>query len=98
MAGFFAGGADGSARKSPRFGWLSAWEGVRFEATEYRELDPERVLVLGRYGGRGRTSALELGQVGSDTAAVFDMRGGKVTKLVLYFDRKRAFADLGLAP
>jgi hypothetical protein len=28
--------------------WLSTWEEFRLEATEYRELDPERVLVLDR--------------------------------------------------
>jgi hypothetical protein len=76
--------------------WSSAFEGVRFEATEYRELEHERVLVLGHYSGRGRTSGLEIGQVGSDTAAAFHVRGAKVTKLVLYTDR--ASADLGLAP
>jgi len=78
--------------------WFRAFEDVRFEATEYRELDLQRVLVLGHYSGRGRTSGLEVGQVWSDTAAVFHMRRRKVTKLILYLDRDRAFADLGLAP
>jgi hypothetical protein len=36
--------------------WLSAWEGYRFEADAYRELDDERILVLGHQGGRGKTS------------------------------------------
>ena len=45
--------------------WFRAFEDVRFEATEYRELDLKRVLVLGHYSGRGRTSGLEVGQVWS---------------------------------
>jgi SnoaL-like protein len=80
-------------------GFLSAWEGFHTEVEEYRELDAERVLVLGHFGGRGKTSGLELGQMGSKAAtAVFDVRGGKVTRLVLWFDRERALADLGLPP
>jgi hypothetical protein len=78
--------------------WFRAFEDVRFEVTEYRELDLQRVLVLGHYSGRGRTSGLEVAQVWSDTAAVFQMRRRKVTKLILYLDRERALADLGLAP
>ena len=78
--------------------WLSAWEGFRSEAQEYRELDDERVLVLSRYSGRGKTSGLELGQMEAKGATLFHIRGGKVTRFVGYWDRQRAFVDLDLAP
>jgi ketosteroid isomerase-like protein len=77
--------------------WLSAWEDLNVEADEYRELDDERVLVLSRYSGRGKTSGLELGQVGAKAATLFHIRDGKVTRFVGYWDRERALADLGLA-
>jgi hypothetical protein len=35
---------------------LGAWEGYRAEADEYREVDDERVLVLIRRIGRGKTA------------------------------------------
>jgi ketosteroid isomerase-like protein len=78
--------------------FLRAWETWRVEADDYRELDDERVLVLTRHEGRGKTSGLELGQMRSKGADVFHVRGGQVAKLVLYGDRERALADLGLAP
>ena len=76
--------------------WLSAWNEVRAVADEFRALDDERVLVLHDYGGRGKTSGLDLGQMPSKGATLFHIRGGKVTKLVDYFDCDRALADLGL--
>jgi ketosteroid isomerase-like protein len=79
-------------------GVLSAWEGLRAEAKEYRELDTERVLVLTRNTGRGKTSGLELGAMRTHGANVFHLRDGKVTKLVVYWDSERALADLCLAP
>jgi ketosteroid isomerase-like protein len=78
--------------------FLSVWEGFRIEADEYRELDGERVLVLARRFGRGKASGLEVGQTRADGAGLFHVHGGKVTRLVFYFERERAFADLGLAP
>jgi hypothetical protein len=62
-----------------------------------RALDGERVLVLYHFSGRGKASRLDLGQVGTQAAHVFHLREGKVVKLVIYFDRQRALADLGLS-
>jgi ketosteroid isomerase-like protein len=77
---------------------LSAWEDVRVQADEYRELDGERVLVLTDYSGRGKASGLELGQMRSEGAHLFHVRAGKVMRIVTYWDRDRAFDELGLAP
>ena len=82
-------------------GWrevLSVWEDYRDEVDEYRELDDERVLVLVRKSGRGKTSGLELGQIRAKGTHLLHVRDGKVTRSVIYFDRDRALADLGLAP
>lgn len=77
--------------------FLSAWEEFRQEANEYLELDGDRVLVLLHWGGRGKTSGLELEQMRAKGASLFHIRGEQVLKLVAYFDRQRALADLGLA-
>jgi ketosteroid isomerase-like protein len=77
--------------------WLSAWEQWWVAADEYRELDDERVLVLDRYGARGKRSGLEVGQMQTKGASLFHVRDGKVTKRVVHFDRERAIAELGLA-
>ena|SRR5436305_8180557 len=76
--------------------YLSAWEDFRVQAVEYRELDDERLLVLTRYTGRGKTSGLELGQAGESGATAFHLRGGVVTRLVVYASADSALADLGL--
>jgi ketosteroid isomerase-like protein len=77
--------------------FLNAWERYRVEAGEYRELDDGRVLVLVHAYGRGKTSGLDLGQVHAKGAGLFHFRGGKVTRYVIYLDRERALADLGLS-
>ena len=77
--------------------FLGTWEEYRTEADEYRELDGERVLVLVCFSGHGKTSGLELAQIPTKPANVFHVRGGKVTRLVLYWNQERALADLGLS-
>jgi hypothetical protein len=44
----------------------------------------------------GRTSGLDIGQIKSEGAHLFELRGGKVTRIVNYLDRDRALADLAL--
>jgi len=75
---------------------FDAWEDFRVEAEEFRELDGERVLVLYHLSGRGKTSGLPLGQMGAKGADLLSVRDGKVTRYVIYWDRDRALADLGL--
>ena len=80
-------GHEGIAEAMP--GWLSAWEDRRVEAVEYRELDDERVLVIATSGGRGKSSGLAVRQV-THVANLYRIRGGKVTRLVTYWNRDRA--------
>ena len=75
--------------------FLSLWEDYRVEAQEYRELDSERVLVLTRQSGRGKSSGVETDQ---PRASLFHIRDGLIIRRVNYWDRDRAFADLGLTP
>ena len=75
---------------------LSAFEDLRCGADEYRLLDDERVLVLMHFSGRGKTSGLQVGEVHMKGANLFHVQNGKVTRLVLWWDRERALSDLGL--
>ena len=75
---------------------LNAWEDLRDVVEDYREIDQERVLVPVRLTGRGRTSGLDLADIASRAAYLFHLRDGKVTKIVIYMNRDRLFADLGL--
>lgn len=77
-------------------GLLRAWEGLRAVPEEFRELDGDRVLVYLRNEGRGKGSGIELHGISAKSANVFTVRGEKVTRLILYWDRARAIADLGL--
>jgi ketosteroid isomerase-like protein len=77
---------------------LSAWQDVRTGADEYRVIDDDRVLALHSFSGRGKISGLEVGPDFTRGAALFHVRDGKVTRLVLSMNREGALADLDLAP
>jgi ketosteroid isomerase-like protein len=78
--------------------FLGSWEAWQTEVQEYRELDPERVLVLLRLSGRGKRSGVEVAQMSAVGVNVFHLHEGKVTELSIYLDGERALAELGLSP
>jgi hypothetical protein len=75
---------------------LSAWQDFRAEAEQYRALDGERVLVLDHRSGHGKLSRIELADMPTQGGTLWQLSDGKVTRLVIYYDRDRALADLGL--
>jgi ketosteroid isomerase-like protein len=90
------GRSTGVTELGPRLlDFQNAWQEYHSEAVEYRELDDECVLVLTYASGRAKACEIEVAQM---RANVFHLRHGKVTRLVTYWDRGRALADLGLAP
>ena len=76
--------------------FLRGWVDFRAFADECRELDGGRVLVLSHLTGRGKPSALDVGEMRTTGAHIFHIENGEVIKLVVYGDRNRALADLGL--
>jgi ketosteroid isomerase-like protein len=80
-------------------GWneiLSAWEDLRAEADEYRELDDQRVLCWRPSADEASPAAWRSSSCRREPGALFNVRDGKVTRLVIYWDREHALADLGL--
>ena len=59
-----------------------------------RSIYADWVLVVTRYGARGKASGAGVETQGAIRLQVDD---GKVTRLVRYWDLDRALADLGLA-
>jgi ketosteroid isomerase-like protein len=77
--------------------WVRVWRDWTVTAEDYRELDAERVLVLYRDSGRTKESGPEGARVENKGASLFQLRDQLVTRIIQYYYRDRAFADLGLA-
>jgi ketosteroid isomerase-like protein len=77
--------------------WLKAWVDFRAKADGFRALDSDRVLVLNSFGGHGKSSGVGVEHFMTKGASIWSISNGCVTRLVLYWDREHALADLGLA-
>jgi ketosteroid isomerase-like protein len=78
---------------------IEIFEDFRMQAEEYRELDDHRVLALDRRSGSLKHSGIAFGDSTSlpmTGAHLFEIDGGKVTRLIAYSNRPDAFGDLGL--
>ena len=73
--------------------WLSQFEGFSATATEYLE-SGDQVVVLNRFGGRGRTSGVPMEEMAG--AARFRIRDGKVVELAIYVDPDRGLREAGI--
>jgi len=69
------------------------WEALSVSADEYRDLG-DRVLVLGRLEGRGRSSGVE---VDTPYTMVLEFRDRKVSRSRAYLDHGEALRAAGLA-
>ena len=78
--------------------WIAATEEAmsefKVEAEAYRDLRDDRVLVLGRVMGRGRTSGAE---VRAELGQIFTFRDGKLVSYRGYLDRAEALEAAGLS-
>jgi ketosteroid isomerase-like protein len=72
--------------------WLDAWESFRIEVKEIEALDDEHLIAITDQTARGRGSGIEVQQKG--VAYLFELRGGRTTRMGLYLDRETALADL----
>jgi ketosteroid isomerase-like protein len=76
------------------FGEISdTWEEFRAIAEEYRDLG-DRVLLLGRFEGRGKGSGVP---VDAPMAVVYDFRDGKISRSRVYLDHGEALRAAGLS-
>jgi hypothetical protein len=76
---------------------LNAWGDYRAGAEGFRDLESGDILALAVFSAPGPASGSDVTQVLARGVSVMRIHEGRVRKLVVFFDRDRAFADLGLA-
>jgi ketosteroid isomerase-like protein len=73
--------------------WLGAWDEFRVEVEKFLDLGDD-ILVLVKFGGRGKTSGTPVeGLLGGN---LLSFRNGKVVRLVTFTDRNDALEAAGL--
>jgi hypothetical protein len=74
--------------------WLSAWESWAVTATDFIDVDENRVLVLLDVRARSKTHQVEMP---IDAANLLTLRDGRVARLELFFERAQALEAAGLS-
>jgi ketosteroid isomerase-like protein len=72
------------------------WEEFETHWEDFRDLDDDRVLSLGRWHARGRASGVAIDF--QKAAWLLHIRDGKVVRLKTFTDRKDAYEAAGLPP
>ena len=72
---------------------IENWEELENVAAEFRDLG-DRVFVLGRLKGRGKSSGAPIDQ---SYAGIFDFRGDRIWRYRVYFDRAEGLRAAGLS-
>jgi ketosteroid isomerase-like protein len=70
------------------------WDVYEIVSREYQDLGDERVLVLGTWRARGRTSGVELNN--QPAAWLIETADGRITRMQTFTDRAKAFQAAGL--
>jgi len=65
---------------------------LRVDAHEFRSLDPDRLLVLGRWRGRARGGSTPFG---TPMAMIVELREDKVARLRAFMDEQQALDAAG---
>ena len=81
--------------RSPRLrNWLSSWRDWRCFPEGFVER-ADKVVVFARYTGTAKASGVQVDQKG---AHVWTIKDDRALRLEIYSDRRRALADVGIAP
>jgi hypothetical protein len=74
--------------------WLNAWESWLVTATDFIDVDENRVLVMLDVRARSKTHQVEMPLEGANLLTLSD---GKLARLELFFDRSEALKTAGLS-
>jgi hypothetical protein len=77
--------------------WLGDWSDLKAAAEKYLSLDREHVLVPYQSEASRPTSRPKQPLARAHGATLFQVHASRVTRIVQYYDRKRAFADFGIS-
>jgi ketosteroid isomerase-like protein len=70
------------------------WDSYEIVSSEYRDVGDGRVLILGTWRARGRTSGVELDS--QPAAWLIEAEDGRITRMQTFTDRAKAFEAAGL--